>query len=265
MPANEFLGFDVGNTRVKAGLVAEGVVQHSDWSLHSSPDDLERLVHALLDAYPGHLAVVATVNAKVSDRLLNLLRDRSVVLDRLFISDGSLFQDGTLASGIETPETTGVDRILSAVAALERSEHRSVIVVDCGSAVTVNLTTANRIFQGGAILPGLGLMASALHRGTALLPQVPVGTIPDPIGRSTAAAISAGIYYSIVGAIDRLIAEISTKENRSHRDFPPEVHVTGGAAPLLSPGIKTPHVISPNLVLEGLWHATRRRAESPRA
>jgi type III pantothenate kinase len=262
MPPDEFLGFDVGNTRVKAGLVTKGQVQHSDWSLHTSPDDLDRLVNNLVELHPQYPAVVSTVNTKVSDRLLMLLQEKKVPIERLLLSDGSLFANGTLGCGIETPQTTGVDRILSAIAALERSEHRSVIVVDCGSAVTVNLTSVNRVFQGGAILPGLGLMAAALHRGTALLPQVPVGSIPDPIGRSTSAAISAGIYYSIVGAIDRLIAEISTKENRSHRDFPPEVHVTGGASPLLSPGIKTPHVISPNLVLEGLWYALYRKADA---
>ncbi|MFO0948110.1 MAG: type III pantothenate kinase [Planctomycetota bacterium] len=255
------LGFDVGNTRVKAAVLVNGRVTESQWAVHGSDEDLQRLVQEFAVAYRNLDIAIASVNSSVSDRLIRALEDHGLAHQRIFYSDGSLFQQGLLRPGVETPASTGVDRILSAVAALERSAAGAVVVVDCGSAVTVNLTTRDRVFQGGAIFAGPGIMASALHRGTALLPNVPVGEKPPALGRSTTAAIGAGVFYSIVGGIDRLIDEIVMSGAANIPNEKANVFLTGGAAPILSAGIRTPHVYSQFLVLEGLWHAVAHVAE----
>lgn len=261
MPASVLLGFDIGNTRVKAGVLVDGHVAQSAWAVHGSDEELGRLVRDFALARGDYEIAIASVHSTVSNRLIRLLSDHGLVPRLVFHSDGSLFDQGLLKSGVETPETTGVDRILSSTAALERSREGPVLVVDCGSAVTVNLTTRDREFQGGAIFAGPGIMASALHRGTAALPHVPVGEKPPALGRSTTSAIGAGVFYAIVGGIDRLIDEILATLAPTCGSEEANVFLTGGAAPILAAGIRTPHQLAPHLVLEGLWHAVRHASE----
>lgn len=260
MAAEAFWGFDVGNTRVKAGVVSNGQVDEADWSLHAQPGELAALVARCRARHAKLPAVICSVNTPVSDQLLGLLAEHGIDVEQVHVTDGGLFRSGLLESGVETPTATGVDRVLSARAAWERTGGKAVVVVDCGSAVTVNLTSARRVFQGGAILPGWALMASALHRGTALLPRVPVGETPAAIGTTTAGAIGSGIFHALVGGIDRLVDKI-TAEAVAGGAGAPEVLVTGGAAALLGPGLHTPHSVAPHLVLEGLWYAQGRPAE----
>ena len=141
-----------------------------------------------------------------------------------------------------------VDRILSAVGALERTPDRHVIVVDSGSAATVNLTTKDRVFRGGAIMPGFRLMGVALHRGTAALPSVTIDRRPPVLGDSTESSMSSGVYFAVAGGVDRLIRELVASLGGDQS----AVLLTGGDAELLSPGLTAPHTIVPHLVLEGL-------------
>ena len=77
---------------------------------------------------------------------------------------------------LEHPDKVGIDRLLNAVAAnRRRQEHVAAILVDAGSAVTVDYLDGNGVFRGGAIFPGFRLMARALHDYTALLPIVDIG------------------------------------------------------------------------------------------
>src|SRR5262249_40225845 len=102
-------------------------------------------------------------------------------------------------------------------------------------------------FAGGAILPGFGLMARALHSGTALLPLIEAPSEPPPLpGTSTPAAISAGVFWSVVGALRSILGEYQRQSAVAL-----EVYLTGGdgarLAPLL-PGAK----YEPFLTLEGI-------------
>src|SRR5205085_7856667 len=78
-----------------------------------------------------------------------------------------------LATALPQPEKAGIDRLFNAVAVNSRRRpNAAAVVVDAGSAVTVDLVDEHGVFRGGAILPGLRLMAQALHDYTALLPAV---------------------------------------------------------------------------------------------
>lgn len=251
-------GFDVGNSCVKAALLRRERPLLAELTVHSSVDRLSRWLDQLLAKDPCRKAVISTVSPPASDRLTQLLLERKIDVDRVFVSDGGIFATGALRHQLQTPETTGVDRALSAIAALDRAPGKPVIVVDCGSAVTVNLTTADRVFRGGAILPGWRLMGFALHRGTAALPEVSPSTIPAPIGASTKDAIAAGVYHAVVGAIERLVGDIADSLDAASE---PSVFLTGGDAPLVSPRLRVAHALTPNLVLEGLELVTRSSAK----
>jgi len=97
------------------------------------------------------------------------------------------------------PGQTGADRLANAVAAWRRWR-RACVVVDLGTAITVDIVNGRGDFVGGAIAPGLAAMARALHGGTSLLPLVPPRPRAD-LGRDTKSAIEAGLYAAARGVI----------------------------------------------------------------
>jgi type III pantothenate kinase len=136
-----------------------------------------------------------------------------------------------------------------------RRQGRAAIVVDCGTAATVNLVSASGAFLGGAILPGPALMARALAEGTSKLPEVAAldRDVPPPLpGRSTHEAIAAGIGWGIRGAIARLV-----EEARAAVGSDADLILTGGwrgAVRDALPGA----VEMPDLVLAGIALAAER-------
>jgi type III pantothenate kinase len=126
-----------------------------------------------------------------------------------------------------------------------------VIIVDSGTATTVDLVGADGVFAGGAILAGFELSALALHRYTALLPLVPPsdlkGTDPAPVGKNTRDAIRSGLFWGHIGAVKELVARLGQSQATV-----PQVILTGGAAALLAPHLPGRVRSESNLPLKGL-------------
>jgi type III pantothenate kinase len=157
-----------------------------------------------------------------------------------------------LRSDVDQPQRVGADRLLGALAAF-RQCHGACIVVDVGTAITVNTISVRGVFLGGTIFPGLSLMARALAEGTALLPAVSPGGRPPAIGKSTEAAIIAGIVSGAAGAVCNLISAARTVVGPAAR-----VILTGGDARRLAGFLpKDCRDVQPTLVLEGLVIAYR--------
>jgi type III pantothenate kinase len=157
------------------------------------------------------------------------------------------YQELPLQVDVEAPEKVGLDRLLAAVAITKRVKpNRAAAIVSAGSAVTIDLIDSAGVFRGGVILPGLCMMAQALHDYTAQLPML--DSLDQPIeipGRSTQAAIFGGIHSAIGGAIDRVIEQYRWAEPKL------DVYLTGGDAPRLALRYSKPEMM-PILVLVGL-------------
>jgi type III pantothenate kinase len=150
-----------------------------------------------------------------------------------------------------------MDRLAAATAATRlRSPRRGALIVDSGSAITVDYVSADGAFMGGAILPGIGLAGRALHEFTDLLPLVALGELsepPPPLGTSTVTAIRSGLYWGAVGAVRELVERLSA--GLAPR---PELFLTGGAGPHLAKALTEPVRVVPHLVLSGIALARRR-------
>jgi type III pantothenate kinase len=115
---------------------------------------------------------------------------------------------------VDHPAQVGVDRRVQVLGAATLCGG-PVVVVSCGTAITVDVADEDGVLLGGAILPGLGLGAHALAQGTARLPEV---ELDGPVGmpaRDTETAIRTGLRLGAAGAIDRLLAEADPEETRA--------------------------------------------------
>jgi type III pantothenate kinase len=162
--------------------------------------------------------------------------------------------DFAIANRTTHPERVGIDRLAAAVAAnAMRRANTPVIVIDFGTANTVDLVASDGAFEGGAILPGMGTSANSLNASTDALPVVCVpleGKSPPAVGKDTAEAIHAGLYWGAVGAVRELIAR-----QRDGLVTPPQVLVTGSTSPDMARLLGSPEYAvryHPHLVLTGL-------------
>lgn len=274
MPREDLLAVDVGNSRIKlgrfaapdAGCVASagsGVLPIAGGPLPEPVDTLRLSTHepwgSELDDYAGEWsspprAVVGSVCRPGAERLAEALAGRVASWSELSLAELPI------AVRVDEPETVGVDRLLADVAAnVLRRPNTPAIVVDLGTAITVDLVAADGAFEGGAILPGPALAARALADATDKLPLVRIDDLeeaPDAVGRATESCIAAGLFWGAVGSIRELI-----DRTRDRLVATPQVFLTGGAAPsvarlLAGPDYTVRHV--PHLTLAGIAVADGR-------
>ena len=147
----------------------------------------------------------------------------------------------------EKPEETGVDRVLNLAAAYEQMG-KPCVVVDAGTAVTVDCCNEKGEFLGGAIAPGVSLMLDALHDHTAQLPRVrPFQPPAEPFGRSTQQAILHGVYHGVRGMVKEIVENYATELGTW-----PDVIATGGDSAVLFKDWELVHAIAPDLTLYGI-------------
>ena len=240
------LAVDVGNSRIKLGWFATAdadCVERAGAALlpiagHRAPEPADTLALTVEELSGGRLAEwLGTLPTGAAPRRVVVASVCEPAAATLESAIGDPWRVERLASEsapitlrVDEPSRVGADRVVAAVAAnrLRRAD-RAAIVVDIGTAITVDLVAADGALEGGAILPGPGLSARALAEATHALPDVRLGELdasPDALGRATESAIHAGIFWGAVGAIRELIERQSDRLTHS-----PQVFVTGGAAP----------------------------------
>jgi type III pantothenate kinase len=167
------------------------------------------------------------------------------------------YRDLPIELRVDFPERVGVDRLAAAVAAnASRDRSRPCIVIDAGSAVTVDLVSAAGAFEGGAILAGFKMQAEALFGGADQLPLTVLSPNDEPppvLGKNTDAAIKSGLFWGAVGSVREIVARLSAP-----LDPTPQVLVTGGDLRRLAENLDGARFV-PNMVLTGIAIAARGR------
>lgn len=156
----------------------------------------------------------------------------------------------------ENPAQTGIDRLVNAEAAL-REGRAPVILVDSGSATTICALTEDRVFHGGAILPGIESCRDALPAKAAQLFPVELTPPAHVIGRNTTDALRSGVVLGYASMIDGMIQRFRKELAPSH----PRVLATGGASKLLREICAEITELDPDLTLKGIayLHASSTR------
>jgi type III pantothenate kinase len=266
------IAVDIGNSRMKLGVFAREGGQAAVTSTLELPTpeamfDLE-IKHSTgefnavrlqtwLSEHVKNVAEcrVASVHRAAADRLEACVTEWARTGGRGCQVQRITFRDVPMVIRVDEPARVGIDRLVAALTADRlRRRNRAAIVVDLGSAITVDLVDAEGAFCGGAILPGIAMSARALAEHTDELPHVPMDHLDHPpavTGKSTVPAIQSGIYWGTVGAVRGIAMEMSRGLSAA-----PDVFLTGGASAVVARLIAADaeslvhHV--PHLVLAGI-------------
>lgn len=249
---------DVGNTETTLG-VYEGQTLRAHWRVMTdvprTADEFGLLLRQLLiDAgiNPSNVtgaciaSVVPRITAPLSAACTTWLGDKPVHL-----VDGR--SKLPIQLDVEEPLTVGADRIVNTLAA-SRLYKRDAIVVDLGTATTFDCITADGVFLGGVIAPGVLMMAESLSRKTSKLPATELQLPKQVIGRRTEECIRAGVMYGAAESIDGLVRRIKAEWPRRNS---PLVVATGGLSETFQPLCKELEEVDPFLTLRGLEMAFR--------
>ena len=245
------LAIDVGNTNTVIGAYdGTRLVDHFrlETHHHRTADEWGLLVHqALRHRGVEPLAIAAVAVSSVVPPLqhaLDRMSERYFGVRPLFVGPG-------IKTGMpilyDNPREVGADRIVNAVAGYERWRG-PLIVVDFGTATTLDVVTARGEYLGGAITPGIGISMEALARHASKLPRVEFDKPERAIGRNTVASMQSGIVFGYAALVDGLCARIA----RELGGPAPKVVATGGLAPLLADVSATISEVDEFLTLEGL-------------
>ena len=244
------LAIDIGNTCIDIGLLAgdDPVFHHKFPTALPSDVDLQRLLAPLAAPPIGAVigSVVAELGAAYAEACLGLCSGP--------VLQASSAWDWGLRIDYDEPARIGVDRLAAAAAAHRATPAgRATVVVDAGTALTVDAIAAEGTFLGGAIAPGLRLGLNSLSAGTSFLPQVELAAKTPLLGKNTADGLRSGALHGSAALVDGLCARMAAALDR-----PVAIFLTGGDAPLLQPHIAAVHTCDPDLVLRGLALAYRQ-------
>ena len=148
----------------------------------------------------------------------------------------------------------GVDRWAAVLGAsqyflINNIAGKAAIIIDAGTAVTIDVLTNDLEFQGGVILPGLNMMHDALVGETQGIDSSLVGGLVVP-GQNTQQCVNSGVHYALFGAIERLVIEVKGALNLPDSEI--VIMLTGGDALLIERYSSLKFIVLPSLVLDGL-------------
>ncbi len=242
------LAIDVGNTHTVLGI-HDGHGWHA-WRMQTNParteDEHFALLCTLMEAAGLHAPIRAVVIATVVPALEDTLR----LLAQRWLKCEPLFVSVQLNLGIqvayEPPNAVGADRLANAVGAKARYG-LPAIVVDFGTATTLDALSRDGVYRGGAILPGVELMLESLAGRTARLPRIALSGAVQPIGHTTPESLRSGVLLGSAGAIEHLLTLFK-------QELGDDAHVvaTGGLAERVAPLCPQIQTVDPLLTLEGL-------------
>lgn len=254
------LAIDVGNTNVVLGIfdLAQGpdAPMVCSWRLATSR---ERTV----DEY-GLSALALMRHQGIEPREIKHVAISCVVpplhpvlmtLARKFFGVEAFYVEPGVKTGvkvlIDNPAELGADRLINAVAGIEKYG-APLIIVDFGTATSYDVINGRKEYLGGLICPGIKISAEALFQRASRLPRVEIADPGRVVGKNTVQAMQAGIFYGYVGAVEGILTRLAAENPGA------AVVATGGLARVIAP--HCPHIqhIATDLTLNGLRSLWRR-------
>lgn len=232
---------DIGNSRLKWVFLTDADFSNSHALFHTASDfdsqlaaQWEALAHS-----PTKIVIGNVANKVIYNRITVLAKN--LWPDIKLVQVKSTAKAFNVTSAYNQPEKLGVDRWLALVAA-HQYYRSAACIVDCGSAITVDIIDRQGVHQGGLIAPGINMMKQSLVNNTENLPLV-LEDFPLALANKTDAAIYSGILFLIIGMINEVLAQ---------QESPTKLILTGGDAECIAKHLDHEFLIDKDLVLKGL-------------
>ncbi len=230
------LVIDIGNSQAKLAVFDGSEILHSI----SLPVIEPATLRELLNRFPINNAILSTVR-KDDQELISLLAEGLVFFLQLDAHTPLPFENL-----YKTRETLGMDRLAAAAAAGDVYPGKNVLIIDLGSAITIDMINDRNQYLGGNISPGMKMRFSALNHFTANLPLIEPGETDDFPGQTSTDAIRAGVISGIFFELQEYLNLLSMRYN----DL--KVVMTGGDADFFVRKLKNHIFVDSNLILKGL-------------
>ncbi|MDY0028591.1 MAG: type III pantothenate kinase [Pseudobdellovibrionaceae bacterium] len=254
------LAIDCGNTNIVFALYDDRQNLKGMWRCKT---DAARTSDEYLAFLSQHFELKSVTVQNVTDIIVSsVVPDANFSLEKLgkegfgvrprFIGKDITTEQIGIKVEIDRPQELGADRIVNAVAIKEYYK-TDVIVVDFGTATTLDVILADGTFKGGIIAPGANLSMAALHAAAAKLPKIGVAKPPKVIGTNTVDAMQSGIFYGYAGLVEGLVTRM-----KSEMGLDPMVIATGGLAVLFREEMDIISAIDEELTLKGLLSIYQR-------
>jgi type III pantothenate kinase len=253
------LTVDCGNTNIVFALY-DGDEQRANWRISTdakrSGDEYfvwltQLMMLRNIDIAAVKDIIIASVVPEVQPKLVNLAI-RGFNLTPMVVGAANVKLG--IDVRIDRPDQAGADRLVNAVAA-HHCYDLPAIVLDFGTATTLDLIGAGGTYEGGIIAPGVNLSVEALYLAAARLPRLavePWAKDMPALGKDTVSAMHSGIFWGYVSMVQGLIARLGDEVGR-----PLPAIATGGLAPLFADHVPEISVVDPDLTLKGLVYIHR--------
>lgn len=233
------LTIDQGNSRTKIALFTEGgtIVKTFVYKSFTSAD-----IERLFSLYPIRYSIISSVSI-IEPAVVNTLNR----LSQRFV----LFDHNTpvpIQNGYDTPHSLGQDRLAAAVGAVALCPHQNLLIIDAGSAITYDFVSADGVYLGGNIAPGIKMRLTALHQMTKKLPRVEVdeNELIPLFGKNTRDAIAAGVIRGVAFEVKGYMRTVAERVDSFC------TILTGGNAPYVVRNLQSDVRHEKHLVLIGL-------------
>jgi type III pantothenate kinase len=247
------LALDIGNTNIVAG-VFDGLLLRAQWRLSThrdrTADEFAVFLKLALEAKGYSFAeitgvAISSVVPSLTPQATRFACDY-IGCEPLVIGPDT---DTGLVNDYDRPREVGADRLVNGLAAWKK--YGAVVIVDLGTATTVDAVSQDGHYLGGAIAPGIGISTDALFQAAARLPRVEIAPPPRALGSNTVHSMQSGIVFGYAGLIkelvSRCVAEVEARDGHKVT-----VLATGGLAELIAPLVDSIQHVEPELTLEGL-------------
>lgn len=235
---DNILYLDIGNSSIKAAYKEDlNWIRPDSFKIKNAAELVEWINQHQKDF---GMVVIASVVEKTTE----------AIVDRLDIEKVRVLSVNDIPSGLldyKTPKTLGLDRFFACYGAVAQST-KPAVVIDAGTACTIDYMSGDFVFRGGIIMPGIGILEKSLRNFAPNLPAV-LRTLPDEWpGKSTKSSLSWGLYGAYCDSIQMSL----NKYEQQYGEY--DLMLTGGDADWLSSILKRESKIKPMLVFEGIQY-----------
>ena len=256
MKKDLLLAFDIGNTNIVIGVFRNKELV-TNWRMETNKDrSADEYGMTLKQLFEFEKLKMESVEDIIISTVVPSLTYTMQHMASKYFGVKAIVVAAGIKTGLivkyDNPKALGSDRIVNSVAAYEK--HRcATIVIDFGTATTVDAVSACGEFLGGTIVPGIKISSNALFEKTAKLPKVDLQAPGQVICRNTIEGIQSGVVYGSMGMVEYIVKRMKEEIRAiTGSDEPVRVIATGGLATLIASEIDCIDEIDKMLTLNGL-------------